>query len=82
MFWGKNKDVWPTLADFKKPHASTRCILENVQNEFPQFGHIYSGEKLFGEVFCIIMSADKPLYFDDVHLLDEEARLITTARKF
>lgn len=76
LFWGKNRNITPTIEAFNARQAATYRILAELSAQFPELVTVYPAVSLCDNTLCHITLEGEPLYFDDDHLSDLGAGLV------
>jgi peptidoglycan/LPS O-acetylase OafA/YrhL len=70
LFWGKSRDIRPSIKAFVHRQSMTNQIFETLKASYPMVEFIYPSDKLCDASVCHIMLEGESLYFDTNHLSD------------
>ncbi len=74
--WNKQRDIRPSLEEFLVRQESSIKLLESFKEKYLS-AIIYPHEYLCEEGYCKLIEENEPLYFDNNHLTERGAKIIT-----
>ena len=77
LFWGKSFDIRPVFSEFMLRQKTSNAIFSSIKATYPDVNIVYPAEVLCDTSHCRIMDGYNPLYFDDDHLSDDGAALVS-----